>query len=87
MVPSISLFPNKEFYGSMISDGPNVKEKTYEKRFLKGKMYGSYSFINVTDGAESFNERRSLKNTVEVAVVVEIVSSLFKGTVKKLNFW
>ncbi|XP_057492289.1 uncharacterized ATP-dependent helicase C29A10.10c-like isoform X1 [Actinidia eriantha] len=78
MVPSISLFPNKEFYGSMISDGPNVKEKTYEKRFLKGKMYGSYSFINVTDGAESFNKSRSLKNTVEVAVVVEIVSKLFK---------
>ncbi|PSS00256.1 P-loop containing nucleoside triphosphate hydrolase protein [Actinidia chinensis var. chinensis] len=78
MDPSISLFPNNEFYGSMISDGPNVKDKTYKKRFLKGKMYGSYSFINVTDGEESFNERRSLKNIVEMAVVVEIVSSLFK---------
>ena len=87
MDPSISLFPNNEFYGSMISDGPNVTDKTYKKCFLNGKMYGSYSFINVTDGAESSNEGRSLKNPVEVAVVVEIVSSLFKGTDKKLNFW
>ncbi|XP_057469573.1 uncharacterized protein LOC130758622 isoform X2 [Actinidia eriantha] len=78
MDPSVSLFPNKEFYDGMILDGPNVTEKTYKKRFLKGKVYGSYSFINVTDGEESFNERRSLKNKVEVAVVAEIVSSLFK---------
>jgi senataxin len=34
MHPSISLFPNREFYDKQISDAPNVKERNYEKRFL-----------------------------------------------------
>lgn len=81
MHPSISLFPNREFYEKRVLDGPNVKERTYERRFLGGKMYGSYSFINVTGGKEEFDNGCSRKNMVEVAVVVEIVSSLFKGTI------
>ncbi|KAG5534408.1 hypothetical protein RHGRI_022508 [Rhododendron griersonianum] len=81
MHPSISLFPNKEFYESKILDGPNVKERTYERRFLRGSMYGSYSFINVSHGKEEFDSRYSKKNMVEVAVVSEIVASLFKESV------
>ncbi|KAG5534406.1 hypothetical protein RHGRI_022506 [Rhododendron griersonianum] len=81
MHPSISLFPNREFYDSKILDGPNVKERTYERRFLRGRMYGSYSFINVTHGKEEFDSRHSRKNMVEVAVVSEIVASLFKESV------
>ncbi|KAG5534407.1 hypothetical protein RHGRI_022507 [Rhododendron griersonianum] len=81
MHPSISLFPNKEFYESKILDGPNVKERTYERHFLRGSMYGSYSFINVSHGKEEFDSRYSRKNMVEVAVVSEIVASLFKESV------
>lgn len=76
MHPSISLFPKKEFYNNRISDGPNVIEK---KCFLEGKMYGSYSFINIANGKEEFDRGHSPKNMVEVAVVYEIVSSLYKG--------
>lgn len=79
MHPSISLFPKKEFYNNQISDGPNVIESSYEKCFLEGKMYGSYSFINIANGKEEFDRGHSPKNMVEVAVVYEIVSSLYKG--------
>ncbi|KAM1130483.1 hypothetical protein EV1_044775 [Malus domestica] len=78
MHPSISLFPKMEFYDSQILDGPNVNEVSYNKRFLDGKMYGSYSFINIANGKEERDRGRSLKNVTEVAVVYEIVSSLYK---------
>ncbi|CAK7338865.1 unnamed protein product [Dovyalis caffra] len=78
MHPSISLFPNTEFYGRRILDGPNVTETGYRREFLKGKMFGSYSFINIAHGKEDFDEHRSCINFVEVAVVAEIVGSLFK---------
>ncbi|KAI8540970.1 hypothetical protein RHMOL_Rhmol08G0026700 [Rhododendron molle] len=78
MHPSISLFPNREFYKSKILDGPNVKEQAYNRCFLRGRMYGSYSFINISHGKEEFDSRHSRKNMVEVAVVSEIVARLFK---------
>ena len=91
MHPSISLFPNRVFYENQILDGPNVRERRYERRFLQGNMFGSYSFINIAHGKEEFDYSHSLKNMVEVAVASEIVASLFKGmskftTNRSLNF-
>ncbi|KAA8532132.1 hypothetical protein F0562_006726 [Nyssa sinensis] len=81
MHPSISLFPNKEFYGKQMLDGPNVKERTYKRCFLQGRMYGSYSFINIADGEEDSDGGSSQKNMVEVTAVAKIVASLFKESV------
>ncbi|CAL2229728.1 unnamed protein product [Prunus armeniaca] len=78
MHPSISRFPKQEFYNNQILDGPNVSEVSYEKSFIEGRMYGPYSFINVANGKEEFDRGHSLKNMVEVAVVYEIVSCLYK---------
>ncbi|CAL9232955.1 unnamed protein product [Arabidopsis halleri] len=78
MHPSISLFPNMEFYDGKISDAEIVKESTYQKRFLRGNMFGSFSFINVGLGKEEFGDGHSPKNMVEVAVVSEILTNLFK---------
>lgn len=79
MHPSISLFPNREFYNNRVSDGPNVQQRCYEKRFLQGNMYGSYAFINIAHGKEELGGGGfSPKNMVEAAVVSEIVSNLFK---------
>ncbi|XP_059452744.1 uncharacterized protein LOC132183340 isoform X2 [Corylus avellana] len=78
MHPTISLFPNREFYDKLISDAPNVKGRDYEKRFLQGSMYSSYSFISIAHGKEEFGLGYSKKNTVEAAVVSEIVGNLFK---------
>lgn len=81
MHPSISLFPNREFYCNQILDGPNVGDKSYNKRYLRGKLYNPYSFINVSYGKEEFDDKRSRKNIVEVAVIAEIIATLHKGTV------
>ncbi|KAK2967366.1 hypothetical protein RJ640_027032 [Escallonia rubra] len=83
MHPSISLFPNEEFYDKQISDGPNVKERTYEMRFLNGNIFGSYSFINVAKGREEFGNGHSPRNMMEVAVVAEIVAGLYKESVAR----
>ena len=80
MHPQISKFPVATFYEGKISDGPNVTHKNYNKRFLAGKLFGPYSFINVDSGHETTEKHgRSLKNTIEVATVVRIVQRLFKG--------
>ncbi|XP_004300915.1 PREDICTED: uncharacterized protein LOC101300152 [Fragaria vesca subsp. vesca] len=78
MHPSISLFPKKEFYDNRILDGPNVNAVSYEKCFLEGRMFGSYSFINIADGKEEFYRGHSSRNMVEVAVVYHIVLGLYK---------
>ncbi|XP_042519890.1 uncharacterized protein LOC122093600 isoform X2 [Macadamia integrifolia] len=80
MHPSISLFPNTEFYGKQILDAPKVKEGSHERHFLRGNMYGPYSFINVAYGREE-NDGHGRKNMVEVAVVSAIVKSLFEESV------
>ncbi|XP_010415124.1 PREDICTED: helicase SEN1-like isoform X2 [Camelina sativa] len=77
MHPSISIFPNREFYDMKILDAPSVRVRSYEKKFLPEKMYGPYSFINIAYGREQFGEGYSSKNIVEVSVVAEIVSKLY----------
>ena len=61
-------------------DGQNVKLGNYSRRFLLGELYGTYSFINVLHGKEEFDNKHSRKNMVEVAVVSEIVASVYRGT-------
>ncbi|XP_073112262.1 uncharacterized ATP-dependent helicase C29A10.10c-like [Elaeis guineensis] len=84
MHPSISLFPNAEFYSGKMLDGPNVKTKAYERQFLPGIMFGPFSFINVTHGEEEVDDvSHSIKNMVEVGVVLQIVRRFYKGTFLK----
>ncbi|GAU32047.1 hypothetical protein TSUD_214020 [Trifolium subterraneum] len=76
MHPSISLFPCKEFYEEKLSDAAIVMGESYNKSFLEGEMYASYSFINISEGKEKSGRGHSLKNMVEVAVISEIIQSL-----------
>ncbi|KAJ7960008.1 p-loop nucleoside triphosphate hydrolase superfamily protein [Quillaja saponaria] len=78
MHPSISAFPNREFYDEKISNAPNVRQKSYKQSFLRGNMFGSYSFINVARGKEDYGHGHSLRNMVEVATVSEIIARLHK---------
>ncbi|KAF9603100.1 hypothetical protein IFM89_033825, partial [Coptis chinensis] len=80
MHPSISLFPNSEFYGKQIADAPNVKAENYKKHLLHGNMYGSYSFINVSFGKDEYYNGHSLRNMAEVAAVSEIVARLYQAS-------
>lgn len=80
MHPSISRFPNLNFYQNWILDAENVTWESYEKRYLSGPMFGSYSFINVVGGREEQDDDgRSWRNMVEVAIVIKIVQNLYKG--------
>ncbi|CAH2079588.1 unnamed protein product, partial [Thlaspi arvense] len=78
MHPSISRFPNREFYRGLIKDASIVQESNHQKRYLKGNMFGSFSIINVGRGKEEFGDGHSPKNMVEVSVISEIISNLFK---------
>ncbi|BFG15995.1 hypothetical protein CerSpe_022680 [Prunus speciosa] len=79
MHPSISLFPNSNFYDNQILDAPNVKKRSHEKHYLPGSMFGPFSFINVIGGREEKDEDgRSRKNMVEVAIILKILRKLYK---------
>ncbi|XP_024196530.1 uncharacterized protein LOC112199800 [Rosa chinensis] len=83
MHPSISLFPNSNFYDDLIRDAPNVKRRSYKKHYLPGAMFGPYSFINVIGGREEKEvDGPSRKNMVEVAIVSKILRNLYKEWVK-----
>ncbi|KAH7570758.1 hypothetical protein JRO89_XS05G0178400 [Xanthoceras sorbifolium] len=85
MHPSISFFPNTQFYHNQILDGPNVRKKSYEKHYLPGPMFGPYSFIHIVNGREEFDDvGRSCRNLVEVSVVLKILQNLYKGMSKIL---
>ncbi|KAM4110010.1 hypothetical protein ACJW30_03G161900 [Castanea mollissima] len=90
MHPSISFFPNANFYDNQILDAPNVKRKSNEKQYLPGPMFGPYSFISVIDGREEKDDyERSWRNMVEVSVVMKILQNLYKawiGTGFKQNY-
>ena len=61
-------------------DAPEVRSKKHERCFLREKMFGPYSFINVPGGNEDGDgDDYSLRNIVEAAVVVKIVQKLYKG--------
>lgn len=84
MHPSISCFPNSKFYFNQILDAPNVKARSYEKHYLPGPMFGPYTFINVFGGREELDDvGHSRKNMVEVAIVLKLLRSLYKGILCK----
>ncbi|KAH6770323.1 hypothetical protein C2S52_015126 [Perilla frutescens var. hirtella] len=89
MHPSISRFPNSKFYFNQILDAPNVQSESYERCYLEGRMFGSYSFINIRGGREELDDDgHSMRNLVEVAVVWKLVGKLFKawnGSKEKLS--
>ncbi|XP_039121412.1 LOW QUALITY PROTEIN: uncharacterized protein LOC120258127 [Dioscorea cayenensis subsp. rotundata] len=80
MHPSISSFPNRQFYCGKIQDGLNVQSEAYGKCFLPEEMFGPISFINVSDGKEEADDSGGWRNMVEVGVVLKIVRNLLKVT-------
>ncbi|KAI3891248.1 hypothetical protein MKW98_007553 [Papaver atlanticum] len=80
MHPEISSFPNRKFYKEQIIDAPKVRCENYQKNYLPGPMFGPYSFVNISNGKEEPDEAgHSIKNMVEVAVVMAIVRKLYKA--------
>ncbi|KAK1685246.1 hypothetical protein QYE76_046094 [Lolium multiflorum] len=79
MNPCISLFPNAQFYEKKILDGPNVLSPSYSKDYTC-LPFGTYTFINVSDGREDKEGTgNSRRNMVEVAVVLHLIHTIFKS--------
>lgn len=79
MDPRISLFPNVQFYGRKILDGPNVMSSVYNKDYTN-LPFGTYAFINISDGREEKEGTgNSWRNLVEVAVVLHLIQTIFKS--------
>ena len=84
MNPCISWFPNAQFYERKILDGSNVLSPSYNKDYTC-LPFGSYTFINVTDGREDKEGAgNSRRNMVEVAVVLHLIQTIFR-CMSKLN--
>ncbi|XP_031387616.1 uncharacterized protein LOC116200831 isoform X2 [Punica granatum] len=80
MHPSISCFPNQTFYDGQIRDGPKVTHESYSKQYLPGLMFGSFSFINVSEGREEREVNgSSLRNPVEADVAAQILRNLYEA--------
>ncbi|OEL29012.1 hypothetical protein BAE44_0009969 [Dichanthelium oligosanthes] len=78
MNPCISLFPNAWFYDGMITDGSNVKSLSYNKDYLD-LPFGASTFLNIVDGKEEREiSGSSWRIMVEVAVVLQLIKSIFK---------
>lgn len=78
MDPHISLFPNAWFYDRMITDSSNVKSLSYNKDYLD-LPFGTYSFLNIVDGKEEREvSGSSWRNMVEVAVILQLIKSIFQ---------
>uniref|UniRef100_A0A0E0H5G8 UvrD-like helicase ATP-binding domain-containing protein n=1 Tax=Oryza nivara TaxID=4536 RepID=A0A0E0H5G8_ORYNI len=83
MDPCISLFPNVQFYGRKILDGPNVMSSVYNKDYTN-LPFGTYAFINISDGREEKEGTgNSWRNLVEVAVVLHLIQTIFKTWKRK----
>ncbi|KAJ1272597.1 hypothetical protein BS78_06G215000 [Paspalum vaginatum] len=79
MNPCISLFPNAQFYERKILDGANALSSSYNKDYMS-LPFGSYIFINISDGREEKEGAgNSWRNLVEVAVVLHLIHTIFKS--------
>ncbi|KAJ1693613.1 hypothetical protein LUZ63_010311 [Rhynchospora breviuscula] len=79
MHPTISLFPNNRFYDGKVLNGSNVLEDGYNKKYSHF-LFGSYAFVNITDGSEETDDfGKSWRNWMEVAVVVHLIKNLYES--------
>ncbi|KAG0598916.1 hypothetical protein M758_12G111700 [Ceratodon purpureus] len=79
MKPTISSFPNSQFYEGKVKDGPNVLSPTYGYDLHDAAAFGEYAFLDCRHGAEVAHQK-SWKNPEEVEVVTTLVTALGKGT-------
>lgn len=65
---------------SDIEMGFGVRSKRWKHHYLIGKLFGPFSFINISEGREEVDDvEHSSRNLVEVAVLMNIVQRLHKG--------
>ncbi|KAH7176492.1 SEN1 N terminal-domain-containing protein [Dactylonectria macrodidyma] len=77
MHPEISMFPSREFYEGQLQDGQNMQELR-QQPWHKNLLLGPYRFFDVQGVQERGNRGRSLVNTKELDVAMQIYDRFSK---------
>ncbi|KAH8959030.1 hypothetical protein BDL97_06G059600 [Sphagnum fallax] len=79
MHPSISAFPNHQFYGGLVQDGANVLEASYGSSAYQvaSNLFGTSAFLDVQHGYE-VRENKSLRNYAEVNLICLLIARLLQ---------
>ncbi|KAH7019944.1 SEN1 N terminal-domain-containing protein [Ilyonectria destructans] len=77
MHPEISMFPSREFYEGQLQDGQNMQELR-QQPWHKNLLLGPYRFFDVQGVQERGNRGRSLVNTRELEVAMQIYDRFSK---------
>ncbi|KAF9162609.1 DEAD-box type RNA helicase [Actinomortierella ambigua] len=85
MHPDISVFPSREFYQSLLKDGPSMAEKT-KADWHRDKLTSPYRFFDVYDGRERVGISHSQHNPREAEVAVELIRYLCNNN-NGINFF
>ncbi|XP_038977123.1 uncharacterized protein LOC120107765 [Phoenix dactylifera] len=80
MHPEISYFPNKKLFNWKLVDSPKTLDGNIKNLSLPDCISAPFSFLDVSDGQESFDgQDEGWKNLIEAAVICKIVMSLLKA--------
>ncbi|KAF9425648.1 DEAD-box type RNA helicase [Podila epigama] len=85
MHPSISAFPSREFYKSLLKDGPDMAAKT-KAEWHKNPLWSPYRFFDVHEGREKIGLSHSQHNPIEAEAAVELLEKLCNSN-PSLNFF
>ncbi|CAK9228694.1 unnamed protein product [Sphagnum troendelagicum] len=79
MHPSISAFPNYQFYGGLVQDGANVLEASYGSSAYQvaSNLFGTSAFVDVQHGYE-VRENKSWRNYAEVNLICVLIARLLQ---------
>jgi senataxin len=80
MHPTISAFPNYQFYGGLVQDGANVLEASYGSSAYQvaSNLFGTSAFLDVQHGYE-VRENKSWRNYAEVNLICLLIARLLQG--------
>ncbi|KAF9964194.1 DEAD-box type RNA helicase, partial [Mortierella alpina] len=85
MHPDISLFPSREFYKSLLKDGPDMDVKT-KAEWHRNTITSPYRFFDVYEGRERIGLSHSQHNPIEAEAAVALLEGLCNGN-PTLNFF
>ncbi|KAI1287124.1 DEAD-box type RNA helicase, partial [Mortierella claussenii] len=85
MHPDISMFPSREFYKSLLKDGPGMAEKT-KAEWHSNPITSPYRFFDVYQGQEKIGLSHSQHNPIEAEAAVSLLEGLCNSN-PSLNFF
>ncbi|KAF9184812.1 DEAD-box type RNA helicase [Haplosporangium sp. Z 767] len=85
MHPDISLFPSREFYKSLLKDGPEMAMKT-KAEWHRNPITSPYRFFDIHEGREKIGLSHSQHNPTEAEAAVALLLGLCNNN-PSLNFF